>query len=82
MQLRREIPETVAACQAAMDEQLPRLLKAAAPGDLAARISAAIEAHDAALPGKQEQARALISRLYAQQEQEIVHAAAAQQARV
>jgi uncharacterized coiled-coil protein SlyX len=81
-QLRREIPETVAACQAALDEQLPRTLKAAAsPGDLAARLAAAVAAHDAQLPKKQEEVRALVSRLYAQQEQQIVHAASEQQAR-
>jgi hypothetical protein len=81
-QLRREIPETVAACQAALDEQLPRTLKAAtSPGDLAARLTAAVAAHDAQLPAKQEEVRALVSRLYAQQQQQIVHAAAEQQAR-
>lgn len=80
-QLRREIPETVAACQAVMDELLPQTLKAASPGDLGARVSAAIAAHDAQLPAKQAAVQALVARLYEQQERNIAHATATQQAR-
>ena len=80
-QLRREIPETVAACQAALDERLPQTLKAVAVGDLVQRAAAALAAHDAQLAAKQEETRRVISRLYEQQERKVAQAAAAQQAR-
>jgi hypothetical protein len=81
VQLRREIPETVAACQAALDERLPQTLKSVALGDLVERATAALAAHDAQLPAKQEETRRVISRLYEQQERKIAQEAAVQQAR-
>ena len=80
-QLRREIPETVAACQSALDERLPQTLKSVALGDLVERATAALSAHDAQLSAKQEETRRVISRLYEQQERKIAQEAAAQQAR-
>ena len=80
-QLRREIPETVAACQSALDERLPQTLKSVALGDLVERATAALAAHDAQLPAKQEETRRVISRLYEQQERKIAQEAAVQQAR-
>ena len=80
-QLRREIPETVAACQAQLDERLPQTLKAVAVGDLVERAAAALAAHDTQLPAKQEETRRVISRLYEQQERKAAQTAAAQQAR-
>lgn len=81
VQLRREIPETVAACQAQLDERLPQTLKAVAVGDLVERAAAALAAHDTQLPAKQDETRRVISRLYEQQERKAAQAAAAQQAR-
>lgn len=79
--LRRETPEAVAGCQAALDELLPATLAAATCSGLLARVTAAVAAHDQELPGKHAALAASVGTLYEAQEAELAASSAAQRAR-
>ena len=82
LQLRRDIPESVVASQALLDEQLPQVQSALSGAkSLLEKAQAAVAAHDAQLPGKQAELHAVAERLVIAQDQAFVLAAEAQRER-
>ena len=82
LQLRREIPEAVVSAQALLDEQLPLMRNVASgAGALLQQVQAAVAAHDAQLPAKQQQLNKVAETLIVQQDNVFVLAAEAQRER-
>ena len=81
-QLRREIPESVVSAQALLDEQLPLIRNVTSgAGALLQQVQAAVAAHDAQLPAKQEQLNKVAESLIVAQSQQFALAAEAQRER-
>ena len=80
-QLRRDIPEAVAACQAALDEHLPQALSAVAVGDLGERAAALLDSLQQAAVANQAQLQAIAQQELQRMDAEHAAAVEAQQQR-